>query len=105
MGLAVPGLSKRPEPQRARANSTRIPHAQATLPVCGARTPPARRWGCGCGNAKNRALAALSPRLAQPAPDLAFFELASPHPRAAGFPRDTTWGASECRARAFVVVF
>src|SRR5882672_5343653 len=27
-------------------------------PVCGVLTPPARRWGCGCGHAKNRALAA-----------------------------------------------
>ncbi|HEY4769727.1 MAG TPA: hypothetical protein VIH51_03855, partial [Myxococcales bacterium] len=51
------------------------------LHVCGALTPPARRWGCGCGHAKNRALSGVTRKQI---PTERFFELASPHPRAAG---------------------
>jgi len=63
--------------------------ASRGLHVCGALTPSARRWGCGCGHAKNRALAGVTRK---PAPDGAFFELASPHPRAAGSARDPDLG-------------
>src|SRR6267378_4338875 len=63
--------------------------SRSLLPVCDALTPPARRWGCGCGHAKNRAPAGVTRKQL---PAERFFELASPHPRAAGSPRDTTWG-------------
>src|SRR6267143_6477664 len=60
--------------------------SRSLLPVCGALTPPARRWGCGCGHAKTRALAGVTRKHL---PTERFFELASPHPRAAGSPRDS----------------